>query len=253
MISANMVSAALGAQVIKNPQMEISVRKWGDMYRFREQNYADKNIGNSLTSAENSGKIELKDISTGISVNTKYFKGELKYYDITDERISKIKPVKLETLSDENNKKLTDACKDLLSYMKGESVKKEGLIAFDINMKEITRYRASGATASVRLPDLNENSIIIHNHPSGLIFSEGDLQSLYREKQLYILGAVGNDGSTYFVEKTKDFDDYFFKEYMNEIRLDYLNEMPPEEHIKFIEEVLKGADEYGIKFYTSKN
>lgn len=220
---------------------------------FREQNYADKNIGNSLTSAANSGKIELKDISTGISVNTKYFKGELKYYDITDERISKIKPVNLETLSDENNKKLTDACKDLLSYMKGESVKKEGLIAFDMNMKEIIRYRASGATASVRLPDLNENSIIIHNHPSGLIFSEKDLQSLYRKENIRILGAVGNDGSTYFVEKTKDFDDYFFKEYMNEIRLDYLNEMPPEEHIKFIEEVLKGADEYGIKFYTSKN
>lgn len=33
MINAGMVSAALGVQVIKNPQMEISVRKWGDMYR----------------------------------------------------------------------------------------------------------------------------------------------------------------------------------------------------------------------------
>ncbi len=33
MISAGMVSAALGVQVINNPQMEISVRKWGDMYR----------------------------------------------------------------------------------------------------------------------------------------------------------------------------------------------------------------------------
>ncbi len=33
MISAGMVSAALGVQIIKNPQMEISVRKWGDMYR----------------------------------------------------------------------------------------------------------------------------------------------------------------------------------------------------------------------------
>ena len=215
---------------------------------FREQNYADKNIGNSLTSATNSGKIELKDISTGISVNTKYFKGELKYYDITDERINKIKPVKLETLSDENNKKLTDACKDLLSYMKDEPVKKEGLIAFDMNMKEITRYRASGATASVRLPDLNENSIIIHNHPSGLIFSESDLKKFYEQENLKILGAIGNNGSTYFISKNSKYDDYEFYEYVKEIRMNYLNEMPPEEHIKFIEEVMENVKEYGVEF-----
>ena len=33
MISADMVSTALRVQVIKNSQMEISVRKWSDLYR----------------------------------------------------------------------------------------------------------------------------------------------------------------------------------------------------------------------------
>lgn len=33
MISADMISAALGVQVIKNPQMEICVQKWSDMYK----------------------------------------------------------------------------------------------------------------------------------------------------------------------------------------------------------------------------
>ena len=109
---------------------------------FREQNYGKviypKNNGNSLTSGLNSGK--LKDIESGIVVNTKYFKGVLKHYDITDERINSIKPVKLALLSDENNQKLTNACKDLLLTMKDAPLGTEGLIAFDMNMNEITRY-----------------------------------------------------------------------------------------------------------------
>ena len=35
--------------------------------------------------------------------------------------------------------------------------------------------------------------------------------------------------------------------------MDYLIDMPPEEYIRFIEEVMKGAEEYGVKFYTSEN
>ncbi len=90
-------------------------------------------------------------------------------------------------------------------------------------------------------------------HPSGLIFSEADLRVFIRHENLFILGAIGNDGSVYFIEKTEDFDAYYFEEYVNEIRMDFLIDMPAEEHIKFIEKVLEGAEEYGVKFYTSKD
>lgn len=40
---------------------------------------------------------------------------------------------------------------------------------------------------------------------------------------------------------------------MYDVRLDYLIKMSFEEHMKFIEEVMKGAEKYGIKFYTSEN
>ena len=238
----------------KQAKMRDFIKQTGQFRDYsREQNYGrvayPKNSGKALTSVANSGKIELKDISSGISVNTKYFKGELKYYDITDERINKIKPIKLEILSDENNQKLTDACKDLLSYMKDEKLGKEGLIAFDMNMNEITRYKAIKNNGKVSLSNIGENDcIVIHNHPSGLIFSEGDINRFVDCPKMNILGAVGNDGSIYFISKNSRYDDYEFQEYVKDIRLNYLNEMPQEEHIKFIEEVMENAKEYGVEF-----
>ncbi len=237
----------------KQAKMRDFIRQTGqDRDYFREQNYPKENQRNSLTSVIEDGKI--LDRKSGIYVKTKYYDGELKHYAITDERINSIKPVKLSNLSEENNKKLTSACKDLLAYVRNESLGTEALMAFDMNMNEILRRTATKNNGKVSLRDIGENDcIVIHNHPDGLIFSEKDLQVLYRKNNIHILGAVGNDGSIYFVEKTKDFDEYYFKEYMNEIRLNYLIEMPPEEHIKFIEEVMEGSEEYGVKFYTSKN
>lgn len=237
----------------KQAQMRDFIQQTGNKRDyFREQNYGKviytKNNGNSLTSARKGGK--LKDIESSITVDTKYFNGKLKYYSITDERINNIKPVKLALLSDENNQKLTNACKDLLSTMRDAPLGIEGLIAFDMNMNEITRYSAVEKSGSVKLPNLNEESIIIHNHPDGLIFSEGDINKFIEHEEINILGAVGNNGSTYFLSKLSKYDDYEFQEYVKNIRLNFLNEMPPEEHIKFVEEVMKNVKEYGIEFVS---
>lgn len=225
----------------------------------KEKIYTTVNSQNGLTSVSNNVKIE--DIASGISVKTKYFDGELKYYDITDERINKIKPVKLETLSDKNNQKLTTACKDLLSYMKGEKLGKEGLIAFDMNMNEIIRYKATGKTASVGLPDLSEDCIIIHNHPSGLLFSPKDYEQFSNVDSIRIFGAVGNDGSIYFIEKTDDFDnmqydfDYFqlqhkYGYFDNEDKHHFNSDI---EKLLFSEEFIDGGKNSGFKAYISAN
>ena len=204
-----------------------------------------------LTSVSNSGK--LRDIESNITVNTKYFKGKLKHYDITDERINKIPLINLSSLSSEQNIKLQQACKNLLDFMRNEPLGTEGAIILNSYADEIDRYKAEKANGNVKLKLVDENHIAIHNHPSGLIFSEKDVETFIKYESLRILGAVGNNGTVYFIEKTDDFDNYFFDYYMKEIRKDYLIDMPPEEHMKFIEEVMKGAEEYGVKFYTSAN
>lgn len=204
-----------------------------------------------LTSVSNSGK--LKDIESNITVNTKYFKGKLKHYDITDERINKIPLINLSSLSSEQNIRLQQACKNLLDFMRNEPLGTEGAIILNSSADEINRYKAEKANGNVKLKLVDEHHIAIHNHPSGLIFSEKDVETFIKYESLRILGAVGNNGTVYFIEKTNDFDNYFFDYYMKEIRKDYLIDMPPEEHMKFIEEVMKGAEEYGVKFYTSAN
>ena len=218
---------------------------------FREQNYGRVSYSNRLTSVSNSGK--LKDIESNITVNTKYFKGKLKHYDITDERINKIPLINLSSLSSEQNIKLQQACKNLLDFMRNEPLGTEGAIILNSSADEINRYKAEKANGSVKLKLVDENHIAIHNHPSGLIFSEKDVETFIKYESLRILGAVGNNGTVYFIEKTNDFDSYYFNNYKDNIRMDYLVNMPPEEHIKFIEEVMKGAEEYGVKFYTSEN
>ena len=218
---------------------------------FREQNYGKviytKNNGNTLTSARKSGK--LKDIESSITVDTKYFNGKLKYYSITDERINNVKPVKLALLSDENNQKLTNACKDLLSTMRDAPLGTEGLIAFDMNMNEITRYSAVKKSGSVKLPNVNEESIIIHNHPDGLIFSEGDIRQFLKYENLKTLGAVGHNSSLWFISKKSDYDYFDFYDYVDEIRKKYSIKLSIEEHIKFIEEVIENVKEHGVEFF----
>ncbi|MGN0605756.1 MAG: hypothetical protein ACI4JM_04460 [Oscillospiraceae bacterium] len=137
--------------------------------------------------------------------------------------------------------------------MRNEPLGTEGAVILDLSVDEIDKYKAEKANGKVKLKYIDEQHIAIHNHPDGLIFSERDLETFREYESLQILGAVGNNGSVYFIEKTENFDDYFFDDYMKEIRKDYLIDMPPEEHIKFVKEVMKGAEEYGVKFYTSEN
>jgi hypothetical protein len=137
--------------------------------------------------------------------------------------------------------------------MRNEPLGTEGAVILNLSADEIDRYKAEKANGKVKLKYIDEQHIAIHNHPDGLLFSEGDLNTFAKHESLMILGAVGNNGAVYFIEKTKDFDSYYFDNYKYDIRMDYLPEMSPEEHIKFVEEVMKGAEEYGIKFYTSEN
>lgn len=218
--------------------------------RVQLKNLADNNV-KSLTSVGKSGII--KNRKSGVFVKTKYFDGELQYYAITDERKNSIKPVAIESLSAENNSKLTNACKDLLTYMQNEPLGKEGLIAFNMSMGEIDRYKAVGTNAQVKLKKFSEDCIVIHNHPDGLIFSESDVSRFIAHEEIKTLGAVGNNGSTYFIEKLKNFDVDNFNDYMYDVRIKYFPKLEPEQHIKFIEEVLEGVDKYGIRLYISKN
>ncbi len=204
---------------------------------------------NGLTMPGNGSIIE--DRRTGIILNTKLYHDEVVFRKITDERIEHIAPLKIDSLSLENNQKLTKGCKDILEYMRNETLGREGAIVFDMNMSEIDRYMSERVASSVSAKTYTESCIVLHNHPSDTLLSDSDLWRFYEHDEYKILGAIGHNGSTYFVEKTADYDAFGFWDYLEECKLDFPAQMSPVDRVKYVEKVMKGADKYGIRFHTS--
>lgn len=224
--------------------------------RAEAQRLNDEKVSNNRQIVHNSsldnsdGNGIMNDNRTGIILNTELYHGEVVHYDITEERINHISDVELSSLSAENNEKLTQGCRELLSYMSDVPLGCEGAMVFGMDMNELDRYRAENTTSSVSSRTYSTDCIVIHNHPSDTILSDADLFRFYEHDEYKILGAVGHNGSLYFVEKQLDYDMYGFYDYLEECKRPFSTNMSGEDIIKYVESVIKGAEEYGVKFYT---
>lgn len=211
----------------------------------------EKISGKSLTSGADSGII--KDIESSIKVQTKYFNQNLKYYSIIPERIENVPKIKISGLTEQENDFLRESCKALLKYMQSSELGTEGVIVLNSEFKEIDRYKGTSGSPSIPLKQYEQPHTVIHNHPDGLPFSEADIQQFIRQEKMMGLGAIGNDGTPYFIYKTPDYDVDFFEDYVNNIRMNHLIEMTAEDHIRFSEEVLDNAIENGVTVFNGKN
>lgn len=212
---------------------------------------AEKIGGKTLTSGGDGGII--KDIESSIKVQTKYFNQNLKYYSIIPERIENVPKIKISGLTEQENDFLRESCKALLKYMQSSELGTEGVIVLNSEFKEIDRYKGTSGSPSIPLKQYEQPHIVIHNHPDGLPFSEADIQQFIRQEKMMGLGAIGNDGTPYFIYKTPDYDVDFFEDYVNNIRMNHLIEMTAEDHIRFSEEVLDNAIENGVTVFNGKN
>lgn len=214
--------------------------------------YSPEKIGGkALTSGSDGGII--KDIESSIKVQTKYFNQNLKYYSIIPERIENVPKIKISGLTEQENDFLRESCKALLKYMQSSELGTEGVIVLNSEFKEIDRYKGTSGSPSIPLKQYEQPHIVIHNHPDGLPFSEADIQQFIRQEKMMGLGAIGNDGTPYFIYKTPDYDVDFFEDYVNNIRMNHLIEMTAEDHIRFSEEVLDNAIENGVTVFNGKN
>ena len=214
--------------------------------------YSPEKIGGkALTSGSDGGII--KDIGSSIKVQTKYFNQNLKYYSIIPERIENVPKIKISGLTEQENDFLRESCKALLKYMQSSELGTEGVIVLNSEFKEIDRYKGTSGSPSIPLKQYEQPHIVIHNHPDGLPFSEADIQQFIRQEKMMGLGAIGNDGTPYFIYKTPDYDVDFFEDYVNNIRMNHLIEMTAEDHIRFSEEVLDNAIENGVTVFNGKN
>ena len=214
--------------------------------------YSPEKIGGKALTSGGDGGI-IKDIESSIKVQTKYFNQNLKYYSIIPERIENVPKIKISGLTEQENDFLRESCKALLKYMQSSELGTEGVIVLNSEFKEIDRYKGTSGSPSIPLKQYEQPHTVIHNHPDGLPFSEADIQQFIRQEKMMGLGAIGNDGTPYFIYKTPDYDVDFFEDYVNNIRMNHLIEMTAEDHIRFSEEVLDNAIENGVTVFNGKN
>lgn len=126
-----------------------------------------------------------------------------KVYPITQKAINDINVPKIENLSEEENKKLKDIHKELLTIAKNENESKE--VAFKMNSLYEKPTVVFGTGTELDL-GFSETKFVFHNHPNNEWFSNKDLAYFVTHKKTQFIGMIKNNGKAYFLEKTEEFD-----------------------------------------------
>lgn len=93
--------------------------------------------------------------------------------------------------------------------------------------------------------------LLMHNHPSTGTFSGQDLKTFWNNPSIYIITAIGNDGSVYILQKDYNFDaeklamgyGHYAKKYWNRTNNGTLA----------IREILKNASDYGLIYKEGRH
>lgn len=88
----------------------------------------------------------------------------------------------------------------------------------------------------------------MHNHPSTGTFSGADLKYFCNHDTLYIITAIGNDGTIYSLTKTVDFNVAVLAEYerlaLGLYKQGYINN----NGTLAMKEILRRANEFGLQY-----
>jgi hypothetical protein len=162
---------------------------------------------------------------------------------ITDKTISELQlPIGVDS-------RALEPAQNLLTMMKDKDIEQEGYIFTNPDFEEIGRglggnYGAEG----IKGPD--GEYYLFHNHPVGETFSPEDVESFVLNADMKGIIAVGNNGRSYILEKTSEYNASGFIGLYNHsksVSPNYSRD-DPEAVISFIEEVLSNAQRYGIRY-----
>ncbi len=171
---------------------------------------------------------------------------------ISTQSISSVKKFPSQLLSPALQTKLQNEHKKLLISISGKPLGTEAGATYSLQMQPLHKVVGKDGAAKVRIPEEMEPYIAMHTHPTGGTFTHTDLQLFARRDNLKILTAVGNNGTVYAVEKKANFSVLEFQvcwEEVKKLHPDYLKN--PTEYVACIQDLLKGADRYGVQYYTT--
>lgn len=228
----------------RQEQKEQNARRQAEKYRRLERYSLDgenrKKYGaraaeweKAVVNTGNSGI--LKDTETGI-------------YSVTSEVIDSVPKIRPVGWTEEAAGRLRTAHQELLSAVQKLRPGTEAGAVYDADMNLIERV--IGTAGRVDLPAESRPHTLIHNHPSGLTFSEADIHSFLNRPELEVLTAVGNNGAVYLIQKT---DSYNAAELAKAFVLEgkaLAKAETAEAYAAEMNRFLKEAERYGVQFIT---
>ena len=204
----------------------------------REAKQADE-AASALQSVQNNAT--LKEISLG-------------YKEITIQSIQRIQPFACETLDAAGSRALANAHKKLLLEARKVPLGIEKARCYGLDMQPLGEYITGQRAGSVRVPNYSTPHIVIHNHPSGLTFSPGDILGFAARDSMRMLTIVGNDGSIYALEKTATTNPELLTKAATKLNVS-ANEpsLTPQSKINLVTNFLEEIAQYGVNYYAGRD
>lgn len=164
-----------------------------------------------------------------------------------------MKPFACRTLGPAEQRALANAHKRLLLEASTYPVGTELSRCYGLDMQPLGKTVIGEKLGSVRITDQQEPYIAVHNHPSGMTFSPGDIFNFTRRDNMRMLSAVGNNGVVYAMEKSADFNRLAVQGAYEKMRARIEQEKTVSGILNAIDDFLKEAQTYGIQYYKRAN
>ena len=176
------------------------------------------------------------------------------YKAITAQSIQRIQPFACETLDAAGSRALANAHKKLLLEARKVPLGIEKARCYGLDMQPLGEYITGQRAGSVRVPNYSTPHIVIHNHPSGLTFSPGDILGFATRDSMRMLTIVGNDGSIYALEKTAATNPELLTKAATKLNVS-ANEpsLTPQSKINLVTNFLEEIAQYGVNYYAGRD
>lgn len=170
---------------------------------------------------------------------------------ITEDAIQRVPLVQPEGWPRERAERLQEAHRELLRAVKDKPLGTEAGAVYTPDMRLIERKIGDAAAQQIVMPRCHDPHILLHNHPSGEIFSHTDIVPFAMNENMQAITAVGNSGNVYMLVKTDAYDGFRFLQAYNAVLkqlMDAINESNIGKYMAVMEEFLEGVEAYGAQF-----
>ena len=168
---------------------------------------------------------------------------------ITIKSVAAIKAFDCKSLNAAGQRSLMNAHKRLLTMLAKEPLGTEKARCYGLDMQPLGDY-ATGQNRAVKIPGWDVPYIAIHNHPSGLTFSHGDMLAFASRKNMKMLTAVGNDGSIFAIERTALADNEKILALASRLQEDIAKTTKKTEVNDLMSNFFEEVQQYGVQYYT---